>query len=529
MSARLAVVDDDPAFAEFMQVLLTGKGYEVAAYTSGSALLDALREGPTPQLVLLDVTMPDLDGLETLRAIRQIHPTGQVIMLSGRQAPATIVEAVRLGAADYVLKPGDPEGVGEATLEAAIRNALERESLVAEVARLSAQLAEDPAGVQPCWTSGAAMQPLMAMIERVADSDIGVLIRGESGVGKEVIARELHRRSPRRTNQFVKVNCAALPADLLESELFGHERGAFTGAGSTRVGKFEFANQGTIMLDEIAELPAGLQAKLLHVLQDAEFTRLGSNRAIAADVRVLAATNRDLETMMRSGSFREDLYYRLQVIEIRVPPLRERREEINPLMAFFLAKYSRLYRRTAPSPSAVLVDALMRYDWPGNVRELENMMKRFVVLQDERFILSELARLSAGMAGPPPAEHLAAVPGPIDPPVMTAPAASPGSTAAPAASPGPTATAAPAPPAPASTATLPASPAPAAAPVYGEEGVDLPALARAAAQIAERDAILHALGRFNWNRRKAAAYLHVSYKTLLNKMKECDISNSAAS
>jgi two-component system response regulator AtoC len=510
MSARLAVVDDDPAFAEFMRVLLTGRGYEVAAYTSGAALLEALREGATPQLVLLDVTMPDLDGLETLRAIRQLHPTGQVIMLSGRQAPATIVEAVRLGAADYVLKPGDPEGVGEATLEAAIRNALERESLAAEVARLSAQLAEDPSGVQPCWTSGAAMQPLMAMIERVADSDIGVLIRGESGVGKEVIARELHRRSPRRTKPFVKVNCAALPADLLESELFGHERGAFTGAGSTRVGKFEFANQGTIMLDEIGELPGGLQAKLLHVLQDREFTRLGSNRPIAADVRVIAASNRDLEAMMRSASFREDLYYRLQVIELRVPPLRERPDEINPLVEFFLAKYSTLYRRTAPRPSAVLQDALMKYHWPGNVRELENLVKRFVVLQDERYILTELSRVasvSAAAAELEPAAGPAAPRPPVEPP-PSVPALPPVAAAMP----------------------VPAAPtAPEPAPVYGDEGVNLQALARAAAQHAERDAILHALGRFRWNRRRAASYLNVSYKTLLNKMKDCDISDSAAS
>ena len=178
----------------------------------------------------------------------------------------------------------------------------------------------------------------MAMVERVADSDVSVLLRGESGVGKEVIARELHRRSPRRTKPFVKVNCAALPADLLESELFGHERGAFTGAGTTRIGKFEFAQNGTIMLDEIGEMPPALQAKLLHVLQDREFTRLGSNRPVEVDVRVLAATNRDLEAMMRAGTFREDLYYRLQVIELRIPPLRERREEIPALVEFFLVE-----------------------------------------------------------------------------------------------------------------------------------------------------------------------------------------------
>ncbi len=272
--------------------------------------------------------MPGLDGLETLRQIRFAHPAAQVVMVSGGRATEKIVEAVRLGAADYVLKPGDADGVGEVALEAAIRNALERLSLTSEVQRLRTQVGQDPDGAQPCWSSGRAMQPVMTMVERVADNDISVLLRGESGVGKEVIAREIHRRSPRRSAPFVKVNCAALPADLLESELFGHERGAFTGAASTRVGKFEFAQHGTIMLDEIGEMPLALQAKILHVLQDREFTKLGSNRTVEVDVRVIAATNRDLEAMMRQGTFREDLYYRLQVIEVHIPPLRERREEI---------------------------------------------------------------------------------------------------------------------------------------------------------------------------------------------------------
>jgi DNA-binding NtrC family response regulator len=532
MTARLAIVDDDPAFTGYLHTLLGAQGYGIEVFNSGTALLEGLRAGSAPNVVLLDVLMPDLDGIETLRAIRQARPAAQVIMLSGRQAPQTIVEAVRLGAVDYVLKPGDPDGVGEAALEAAIRNALERESLSAEVARLSAQAAEDPQGAQLSWSSGSAMQPVLAMVERVADSEVGVLLRGESGVGKEVIARELHRRSGRRTKPFVKVNCAALPADLLESELFGHERGAFTGAGTTRIGKFEFAQGGTIMLDEIGEMPAALQAKLLHVLQDRELTRLGSNRPIEVDVRVLAATNRDLEAMMRTGSFREDLYYRLQVIEIRIPPLRDRREEIPALVEFFLHKYAGVYRRPPVRPSRVLKEALVAYPWPGNIRELENMMKRFVVLQEESLVLGELVRLQQVAQQTPPPAAVAAVPmGAAAPMVAAAPAPLAAAAAAAAA-------AAPVMPvAPAAAVAAPPIAAPAAVidpddqvvedRTVEADGVDLQVLARNAAMKAEREAIDAALAKFRWNRRKAAAYLKVSYKTLLNKMKECGISEPA--
>jgi DNA-binding NtrC family response regulator len=525
MTARLAIVDDDPAFTDFLKTLLESHGYAVEVFHSGSQMLEGLRAGSAPNIILLDVLMPDLDGLETLRQIRYAHPSAQVIMLSGRNAPGTIVEAVRLGAADYVLKPGDPEGVGEAALEAAIRNALERESLSAEVARLGAQMSEDPDGAQICWASGAAMRPVMAMVERVADSDVDILIRGESGVGKDVIARELHRRSDRRSKPFVKVNVAALPADLLESELFGHERGAFTGAGATRVGKFEFAQGGTIMLDEIGEMPAALQAKILHVLQDREFTRLGSNRPIEINVRIIAATNRNLEDMMRAGTFREDLYYRLQVIELRVPALRDRPEEIAPLVEFFLSKYARIYRRPALRPSPVLMEAIATHVWPGNIRELENMVKRFVVLQEEGLVLSELARLRqvaaetrvAAVAQPAMAAAGVAVATPvaIAPPAVAAPAA---------------VSAPPAPPAPAAS-HAPAAPSDAGendTPERANRPVNLQALARSAAMKAERDAIEQALVRFRWNRRKTAEYLSVSYKTLLNKIKECGITDPGA-
>ncbi|MEO8480924.1 MAG: sigma-54 dependent transcriptional regulator [Acidobacteriota bacterium] len=482
-AARVAIVDDDSTFSQYLSTLLTDRGYQVSAFSSGPELLRALGSGTPPDVVLLDVLMPQMDGLETLRAARSAHPALQVIMLSGTQVPATIVDAVRFGAVDYVVKPDDPEGLGEAALEVAIRNAVEKVRLTSEVARLRAHVTDDPDGAQPCWGSGIPMRNVLTMVERVADSDVSVLLSGESGVGKEVIARELHRRSARRTRQFIKVNCAALPAELLESELFGHERGAFTGAQLLRVGKFEYAHQGTIMLDEIGEMPLALQAKLLHVLQDREFSRLGSNRPVSVDVRVIAATNRELDQMIRAGQFREDLYYRLQVIEIRVPPLRERRDEILALAEFFLIKYAARYGRPTVRPSARLREAFLGYAWPGNVRELENVVKRFVILQDEDMVLGELQRHRGGDAA-------------VDEPPLRAE--------------------------PASRASRPARSEP-DEPLTDGAIASLPEVARRASLAAERAAIQDVLDRLRWNRRKAAQALGVSYKTLLNKMKECGI------
>ncbi len=507
--ARLAIVDDDPAFAAYLATMLESRGYSVRCFATGADLISSLSHPPMPDLVLLDVLMPGMNGLETLKAARQVHPGLQVIMLSGQQVPSTIVDAVRSGAVDYVVKADDPEGMGEAALEVAIRSTLEKGALTTEVARLRAQVVEDPDGTQPCWGDSPAMQKVMTMVDRVADSDVSVLITGESGVGKEVIAREIHRRSPRRPRNFVKVNCAALPAELLESELFGHERGAFTGAQAAQAGKFEQANGGTLLLDEISEMPLALQAKLLHVLQDSAFTKLGSNRVVHVDARVIAATNRSIESMIRAGQFREDLYYRLQVIEIFLPPLRERQAEILPLVEFFLMKYAARYGRQVLRPSARMRQALVGYSWPGNVRELENVMKRYVILQDEALVIAEMTRAtsadvaSVSTAPQPAAASLATAPAPTPAPAV-------GSTAAASA----------APPA-APTIAMPA--ADASVPVAAGESATLPALARQAALIAERQAIQVALEHFRWNRRKAAKMLGVSYKTLLNKMKECGI------
>jgi len=331
-----------------------------------------------------------------------------------------------------------------------------------------------------------------------------VLIRGESGVGKELVSRAIHQRSTRRNRPFVKVNCAALPAELLESELFGHERGAFTGAQAPRIGKFEFANGGTLMLDEIGEMPIALQAKLLQVLQDGEITKLGSNRAVTVRARVVAATNRDLHAMIQAGQFRADLFYRLQVIEIRVPPLRDRREEIPALIDFFLRRYSNQYGRPVLKPSASAYQIMVNHDWPGNIRELENRIKRFVILRDESALIDFRAdRPQTPVAIPAPA------------PVAAPPAPAPNGHAA---------------AAPVAVAERPnhadhqAMPEPPSAP---EKPGRLPDVARAAAMVAERRAIQDALDRVRWNRTKAAQMLGVSYKTLLSKMKECGISAPA--
>ncbi len=341
----VAIVDDDSAFGGYLRTFLSLRGYDARCYTRGDELLAAMKQTEPPDVVLLDVMMPGLDGMATLKALKTSRPETQVIMLSGRNQASTIVEAVRLGAADYVVKPDDPEDLGEIALDVAIRNAIEKNRLVSELSELRQQLSDDED--RTVWGNSEKMRSIATVIEQVADSDVTVLIRGESGVGKELVSRAIHQRSTRRNRPFVKVNCAALPAELLESELFGHERGAFTGAATTRIGKFEQADSGTLMLDEIGEMKPALQAKLLHVLQDGEFTKLGSNKRVQVDVRIVAATNRDVETMMMNGEFREDLYYRLKVIELVVPALRERRDEVATLSDFFVARYSRKYNRPA--------------------------------------------------------------------------------------------------------------------------------------------------------------------------------------
>jgi two-component system response regulator AtoC len=498
----VAIVDDDSAFASYLRTFLSLRGYETRSYSRGDELLAAVKLGDPPDVVLLDVMMPGLNGLETLRALRAGKPELQVIMLSGRDQAATIVEAVRLGAADYVVKPDDPEGLGEIALDAAIKSAIEKTQLVSEITELRRQLSDDQDRAFLFWGDSPEMATIAQVIEQVSDSDVTVLIRGESGVGKELVARAIHQRSPRNRRPFVKVNCAALPTELLESELFGHEKGAFTGAAATRVGKFEQADTGTIFLDEMGELKAALQAKLLHVLQDAEFTKLGSNKPVNVDVRVVAATNRDLESMLMRGEFREDLYYRVKVIEVTVPPLRERRSEIAHLSTFFMDRYARRYNRQPRQISEELQQLFQTYEWPGNIRELENMIKRIVILQDEQLVIREMTRtprLSAAYAGAGAASAMAGAAQPAPAVVADEPEQ-----------------------AESADADEPDDDTPpdvAAAPA----GSRLADVAKAAAMKAERIVIEETLGQVQWNRRRAAEQLGVSYKTLLNKIKECGI------
>jgi two-component system response regulator AtoC len=498
----VAIVDDDSAFSNYLRTFLSLRGYETRSYSRGDELLASVKQGDPPDIVLLDVMMPGMNGLETLRALKAAKPDMQAIMLSGREQAATIVEAVRLGAADYVVKPDDPEGLGEIALDAAIKNAIEKTRLVSEITELRRQLTDDQDRAFLFWGDSPEMQTIASVIEQVSDSDVTVLIRGESGVGKELVARAIHQRSSRKDRPFVKVNCAALPAELLESELFGHEKGAFTGAATTRIGKFEQADTGTIFLDEIGEMKAALQAKLLHVLQDGQFTKLGSNKSINVDVRVVAATNRDLETMLINGEFREDLYYRLKVIEVTVPPLRERRGEISHLTGFFIDRYARRYNRPVRQLSDMLARLFQTYDWPGNIRELENMIKRIVILQDESLVVREMTRV--GRPHPHAAYAVAGV-----------------GAGAPVSS--------------SSASQVPMSDAPDESdidddlmldetPAPPPSGSKLADVAKSASIKAERALIEETLNNVHWNRRRAAEQLGVSYKTLLNKIKECGIS-----
>ncbi len=372
-AATLLVADDDPGLRESLERTLTREGYTVALASDGRAALERLQSGGV-DLVVTDLKMPGLTGLELLRAAKAIAPDVDVILLTAFGTVEEAVKAMKDGAYDFLTKPFRRE-----QLLKLIDKALERRDLISKNRALQQRL-DDLLRQGAIVGTSPAFRRMMTLVEQVADSSATVLIQGESGAGKESVVRAIHERSPRRSGPFVAVNCAALPETLLESELFGYEKGAFTGAAGRKEGRFELAGGGTLFLDEVADLSTVTQPKILRVLQEGEFERLGGTRTIRVDVRIVAATNQDLAQMVKEKRFREDLYYRLNVITINVPPLRERREDISVLAQHFLRVYAAKNNRRLEGLTDDAVRRLEAYAWPGNVRELENVIERGVVL-----------------------------------------------------------------------------------------------------------------------------------------------------
>jgi two-component system NtrC family response regulator len=404
---RVLVVDDEPAQLELVAGFLRKRGFDTEEASDGAAALARFKREPF-DLVLTDQKMPDCSGLELLDRVRALNPEAAVIIVTAYGTIETAVSAIKAGAADYLTKPLNLE-----ELLHRVQQVRERRRLATENRELREALAERHR-VEGIIGDSGRMQEVLSMVRRAAPSDATVLIRGESGTGKELIARAIHFASPRAAGPLVRVNCAALPEGLLESELFGHEKGAFTGATAARKGRFELADGGSLFLDEIGDLPLHLQVKLLRVLQEREFERVGASRSIAVNVRILAATHRDLEGLVRDGRFRDDLYYRINVVTILLPPLRERREDLPPLIDHFVRVFAAKNGKAIRGLTRQAREALLRYDYPGNVRELENLIERAVVLTRDDAI--DVADLPLTLADPareasPPAGLVAAVEG----------------------------------------------------------------------------------------------------------------------
>jgi len=370
MSHRILVVDDEQGVREALRQLLEYEGYAVILANSGPEALGAYAESK-PHLVLLDVKMAGMDGLAVLAKLRETDPNALVVMISGHGTIATAVEATQLGAHDFLEKPLDAHRI-----LLTLKNALQHVVLEREVRALKAAVEQRHEIVG----SSSAIQQVIERIEKVAPTPARLLITGENGTGKELVARAVHRLSPRANRAFVEVNCAAIPSELIESELFGHMKGSFTGAFADRVGKFELADGGTLFLDEVGDMSAAAQAKVLRVLQEGVITPIGSSRAVKVDVRVIAATNKKLEDEIAVGRFREDLLYRLNVVPIDVPPLRARREDVPQLVEHFVAQLATQQGLQPKTFAAAAVERLRRHDWPGNVRELRNTVERLMIL-----------------------------------------------------------------------------------------------------------------------------------------------------
>jgi DNA-binding NtrC family response regulator len=462
------IVDDDPGARDWLGSFADRLGFDVMLANCGERAIELAIE-LKPDLVTLDVLLPGISGLETLKELRRLIPQTPVIMLSGHGSTKTIVEAVRGGAVDFLRKPFEPEELEAAFARATTDSGSHRSASSAESEN------SEFMGERGMILKSDGMRKVCEVVERVADTDITVLIRGESGTGKDLIADLIYSRSDRSSGPMVKVNCAALPSELLESELFGYEKGAFTGALRRKLGKFEIANGGTIFLDEVSEMHANLQAKLLQVLQDGKFSRLGGEADMQVDARVIAATNSDLEQSVRERTFREDLFYRLNVVTIKIPPLRERTDEIVMFTDHFIERYAREFNKPSAVPSNQLREVFQNYAWPGNVRELENLVKRMIVLGSELPVLHELATRAAKLSD---RADVNGVQSELD------------------------------------------------RFMRGQvEQLSLKRIAREAAQVAERKLIEKVLTRTRWNRRHAAEILQISYKALLYKMKDAGLSD----
>jgi len=457
------VIDDEPDMLRYLRTLLEVESYEVETVRSGMEGLARVQSGPLPHLVLLDLVMPEWDGLQTLERLHEIRPELKVVMLSCVSDPRMVVKAIRLGAQDYLAKPFEKRD-----LEAIIQRSLGRPHSLPEAT--SALVEGEELDENTFFVSASeVMHKIRGQVGMIATVDVPVLLLGESGTGKEVIGRLIHKLSHRAHREFLKVNCAALPSELLESELFGYEAGAFTGATRPKPGKFELCNKGTILLDEIGEMHMGLQAKMLHVLQDQEFSRLGSRSIVKVDVRILAATNIDVEQALASKKLREDLFYRLNAITITLPPLRHRREEIPILLRHFMARFARQYGRDPLPLSSTFVDATLNYSWPGNLRELENFVKRYLILGDETQLIRELKSKGAGTSSRDEVPSGAAT----------------------------------------------------------QSARDLKSLVRGLKGKAESEAIIETLESTRWNRKRAARMLNISYKALLYKIREYGLEKDA--
>ena len=458
---HVLVVESDPDQRRRVVTQLSNWGYSPLAAASAEEAQELLGRARFV-FSLVAIRLPGLSGIDLIRRTPELAESGPVIMVADTGHSAQIVEAIQAGADDFIRRPYTADD-----LENAIR------TVSARPRREPAAPATDDNGErlqrELALLVSPQMREIQQVVEQAARADVTVLVCGETGVGKELVARAIHAHSPRRRATFVKVNCAAMPRELLESELFGHERGAFTGAHQRKPGRFELADGGTIFLDEIGELHPALQAKLLHVLQDGEFSRVGGRHNMRVDVRTICATNRDLAREVAAGRFREDLFYRLNVINVLVPPLRERREEIPGLVTYFVQRYSRVFNVSERELSPETMQAFLTYSWPGNIRELENFIKRMIVLQDWN--------LARSLVAPVPATPVAAA---------------------------------------------------VAEPFAATKGLSLKEISRRAVLEAEREVIRRALEQCRWNRVKTAKMLKISYRALLYKIKDMGLKQDSA-